>query len=217
MTCSNVRTSLSAMNDCRLREPERAAVVQHLVGCASCRQLERELRSVSNALKETTPKRPPLDLTYRLRVIASHERARMLQGSDWWSTVRFRLNQILRPLAVPAAGGIFSSLLFFAILTPSFTVHANTHNDVPVGLYTQSAFVTPSPFGFNGRDITVEVTVDETGAVSDYSVPGGKLSKDEMGAVANFILFSSFKAATAFGQPVSSKLLLKISHIDVRS
>ncbi len=205
------------MNDCRLREPERAVVVQHLADCANCRRIEREFRSVSSALKEATPKRPPLDLTYRLRVIASHERARMLQGSDWWSTLRFRIHQILRPLAVPAAGGIFSSLVFFAILTPSFTVHANTHNDVPVGLYTQSSIVAPSPFGFNGRDITVEVTVDETGAVSDYSVRGGKVSKDEMGAVANFILFTTFKAATAFGQPVSSKLLLNISHIDVRS
>jgi hypothetical protein len=216
MTCSKVRTSLSAMNDCRLREPERAGVVQHLADCANCRHHERELRSVSLALKETAPRRPPLDLTYRLRVLASHERARMLAGSNWWTTIRFRLNQILRPLAVPAAGGIFASLLFFAILTPSFTVHANTRNDTPVWLYTQSSIVNPSPFGFNGREITVEVTVDETGAVSNYSVAAGKLTKDEMSDVANFILFTTFKAATAFGQPISSKLLLNIniSHID---
>ena len=217
MTCSKVRTGLSAMYDCRLREPERAAVVQHLADCANCRRIERELRSVSMALKEATPRRPPLDLTYRLRVLASHERVRMLNGSDWWSSIRFRLNQILRPLAVPAAGGILSSLLFFAILTPSFTVHANTRNDVPVGLYTQVSIVNPSPFGFKAGDITVEVTVDENGAVSDLSVPGGKLTKDEMSDVANFILFTTFKAATAFGQPVSSKRLLNITHIDVRS
>jgi hypothetical protein len=218
MTCSKVRTWLSAMYDCRLREPERAAVVLHLADCANCRRLDHEMRSVSMALKEATPKRPPLDLTYRLRVLASHERVRMLKGSDWWATVRFRLNQILRPLAVPAAGGILSSLLFFAILTPSFTVHAaNRRNDVPVWLYTQVSIVNPSPFGFNGRDIMVEVTVDETGAVSDLSVPGGKLTKDEMSNVANFVLFTSFKAATAFGQPVSKKVLLNLTHIDVRS
>jgi hypothetical protein len=206
------------MNDCRLREPERLSVVQHLADCANCRRHERELRAVSMALKEASPCRPPLDLTYRLRVLASHERARMLKGSDWWDSIRFRLNQILRPLAVPAAGGILSSLLFFAILTPSFTVHAvNNTNDPPVWLYTQVSIVSPSPFGFNGRDIMVEVTVDETGAVSDYSVPGGKLSKDEMHDVANFILFTNFKAATAFGQPISGKMLLNITHIDVRS
>jgi hypothetical protein len=219
MTCSKVRTSLSAMNDCRLREPEQIAVVHHLADCSNCRRHERELRSVSLALKEATPHRPPLDLTYRLRVLASHERARMLAGSNWWSTIRFRISQILRPLAVPAAGGILSSLLFFAILTPSFTVHANTRNDSPVWLYTQVSIVNPSPFGFSGKDIMIEVTVDENGAVSDYSVPGATLSKDEMRDVRNFILFTSFKAATAFGQPVSSKtnLLLNISHIDVRS
>ena len=95
MTCSKVRTSLSAMNDCRLREAERASVVEHLAECANCRRHERELRAVSLALKEASPHRPPLDLTYRLRVLASHERVRMLKGSDWWSTLRFRLNQIL--------------------------------------------------------------------------------------------------------------------------
>ena len=150
------------------------------------------------ALKETLPKRPPLDLTYRLRVLASHERARMLKGSDWWAALRFSANQLLRPLAVPAAGGVMASLLFFAILTPSFTVHAGAGNDVPLRAIPRFAIVNPSPFGFNGQDVTVEVTVDETGTVSDYAVQGGKPSKDEMTSVANFILFTSFKAATAF-------------------
>ena len=199
------------MNDSRLREPERAAAVQHLAECADCERYERELRFVSLALREARPKRPPVDLTYRLRVLASHERARMIAGSNWWSTLRFRLNQILRPLAVPAAGGFFASLLAFAILVPNFTVHANTTNDVPVGLYTQVTILNPSPFGFDGQDVMVELTIDQNGAVSDYSVPGGKLSKDEMRAVGNFLLFTSFKAATAFGQPVSGKMLLNIA------
>jgi hypothetical protein len=205
------------MNDRRLCEPDRAPVMQHLADCTDCQRYERELRFVSLALREVTPIRPPVDLTYRLRVLASHERARMIAGSNWWSSVRFRINQILRPLAVPATGGIFASLLAFAMLVPSFTVHANTTNDVPVGLYTKVAIVDPSPFAFNGQDVMVELTIDETGAVSDYSVPGGTMSKDEMRAVGNFLLFTSFKAATAFGQPVSSKMLLNISHIDVGS
>lgn len=217
MLCRRMRTSLSAMTDGRLREPDQTAVLEHLADCADCRQYERELRSVSHALRETARKRPPLELAYRLRVIASHERVRTLAGSDWWSSLRFRLNQILRPLAVPAAGGLFSSMLFFALLVPSFTVHANTHNDVPVGLFTQVTVVNPSPFGFNGKDIIVEISIDENGVVSDYSVPGVVLSKDEMRDIGNFILFTSFKAATAFGQPVPGKMLLPIRHIDVRS
>ena len=52
----------------------------------------------------------------------------------------------------------------------------------------------------------VELTIDQNGAVSEYSVPGGKLSKDEMRAVGNFLLFTSFKAAVAFsGQPVPAR------------
>jgi len=205
------------MNDCRLFEPERAPVVLHLTECTDCRRYERELKFVSLALREAAPKRPPVDLTYRLRVLASHERARMIAGSNWWSSIRFRLNQILRPLAVPVVGGLFASLMSFAVLVPSFTVHANTTNDVPVGLYTKVAIAEPSPFAFDGQDVMVELTIDQTGAISDYSVPGGKLSKDEMRAVGNFLLFTSFKAATAFGQPITSKTLLNISRIDVGS
>ncbi|HEY3839570.1 MAG TPA: hypothetical protein VGL72_23530, partial [Bryobacteraceae bacterium] len=198
MTCSNVRTSLSAMNDCRLREPERAAVVQHLAECDECERYNYELRFLSSALREVAPKRPPVDLTYRLRVLASHERARMITGSDWWSSLKFRFNQVFRPLAFPAVGGFLASLLAFAILVPSFTVHANTTNDVPVGLYTQVSIVNPSPFTFDAQDVMVELTIDQNGAVSDYSFPEGKLTKDQMRAVGTVLLFTSFKAATAF-------------------
>jgi hypothetical protein len=220
MTCSNVRPSLSAMNDCRLRESERAAVVQHLTACDECDRYGRELRFVSLALREVATRRPPIDLTYRLRVLASHERARLIAGSNWWSGLKFRFNQVFRPLAFPAVGGFLSSLLAFAILFPSFTVHADTTNDVPVGLYTQVSIVNPSPFTFDGQDVMVELTIDQNGAVSDYSFPGGKLSKDQMRAVGNVLLFTSFKAATAFGQPISSKIGLNIAHtmrIDVGS
>jgi len=217
MVCRRVRSSLLELNDARLRASERTAVLEHLDECSECRSYEREIRSVSMALRESSRLVAPQELTYRLRVLASHERARVDAGIDWLAGFRFRLNQLLRPLLVPAAGGLFMSLLSFAVLTPSFTVHANTRNDVPVGLFTQVAMISPSPFGFNGTDVTVEVTIDESGAVADYAVPGASLTKDEMMDVRNFILFSSFKAATKFGQPVTSKLLLSIRHIDVRS
>ncbi len=121
-------------------------------------------------------------------------------------------------------GRFFASLLAFAILVPNFTVHASTTKDVPVGLYTQVSILNPSPFAFNGQDVMVELTIDEKGTVSDYSIPVGKLSNDELRDVRNFLLFTSFKAATAFGQPVASKMLLNIAlgpqsgtHIDVGS
>jgi hypothetical protein len=218
MMCNEVRTSLSAMLDRRLREPEQAAVELHLTCCSDCRRYERELRVVSLGLRETAPLRPPVDLTYRLRVIASHERARMIAGSNWWTALRFRLNQVIRPLAVPAAGGLFASLLSFAILAPNFTVHASTVPDKPVPLYTKVSIENPSPFEFHGqKDVMIELTVDENGAVSDYSIPSGNLDKDAMRAVGNFLLFTTFRAATVFGHPVSSTLLVNISHMDVGS
>jgi hypothetical protein len=205
------------MNDFRQGSPERAAVVQHLTECTECEQYEREIGYVTLGLRELKPQRPPVDLTYRLRVIASHERARMIAGSNWFSLLRFRLNQILRPLAVPAAGGIFASLLFFAILAPSFTVHASNIKDVPIGVFTPVSILDQSPFTFHSPDIMLELTIDENGNVTDYNVPSGTLTRDEMRAIGNVVLFTSFKAATAYGRPVPSKLLLNIAHIDVGS
>src|SRR5438128_1791280 len=153
MKCSHVRTSLSAMNEFRQSELERAAVSQHLIGCNDCERYGREISHVALSLRELKPRQVPIDLTYRLRVLASHERARMIAGTSWFSSLRFRLNQILRPLAVPAAGGFFASLMFFAMLAPSFTVHANNTNDVPFGLYTPVSILDPSPFTFHSSDI----------------------------------------------------------------
>lgn len=217
MKCSKVRTSLSAMNDFRQSELERAAVAQHLAGCTECEQYQQEIAYGTLGLRELAPQRPPVDLTYRLRVLASHERARMIAGSNWFSLLRFRLNQILRPLAVPAAGGLFASLLSFAILAPSFTVHASNVNDVPIGWYTPAAIADPSPFTFHAPDIMVELTIDEKGNVSDYSIPSGKMTRDEMRAIGNVVLFTSFRAATANGRPVTTKQLFNIAHIDVGS
>lgn len=217
MICRKVRTSLLDLHDARLRASERAAVLEHLDECSECRAYEQETRAGSMAMREAPRLVPPQELTYRLRVVASHERVRVGTSIDWFSAFRFRVNQLLRPLMVPAAGGLFMSLLFFAVLTPGFTVHAGTGKDVPIGLFTQVAMISPSPFGFNGPDVMVEVTIDENGAVADYVVPGANPTKDEMGDIGNFILFSSFRAATRFGQPVTSKLVLNIRHIDVRS
>ena len=217
MKCSRVRTSLSAMNEFRQSEPERAAVAQHLAGCPDCERYGREIAYTSLGLRELGPHRVPVDLTYRLRVLASHERTRMIAGSNWWSLLRFRLNQLLRPLAVPAAGGIFASLLFFAILAPSFTVHASNTRDVPIGLYTSAAILEPSPFTFHSPDILVELTIDENGNVSDYSVPAGNVTRDEMMAIGNVVLFTTFRPATSNGRPVPAKTLVNIAHMDVGS
>lgn len=158
----------------------------------------------------------PPGLTARLRVIASHERRRRLHRHLWLDRIRLQLNDLLRPLAVPAAGGLLCSVLLFSCLMDTLNVQQYLSKDIPLGIYTQVSVDELSPFAGSGGDMIVEVTIDPHGRVSDYSIPNGKVSQDQLRRIGNLILFSTFRPATAYGQPVSGKILVALHHINIR-
>jgi hypothetical protein len=89
-------------------------------------------------------------------------------------------------------------------------------NDIPIGLYTNVILDDVTPFSVAGKDVMVQLTVDSNGQVSDFTVPSGDASSDEMREIGNLVLYSTFIPATAFGQRVSGKILVGINHINVR-
>jgi hypothetical protein len=52
--------------------------------------------------------------------------------------------------------------------------------------------------------------------VTDFEVPQGTSSPDELREIGNLVLYSSFSPATAFGQRVAGKILVNIHHINIR-
>ncbi len=172
--------------------------------------------SVRQALLDLPVAPTPPDLSARLRVIASHERERRLGHSPWWDRFSLCMNHLLKPLAVPAAGGFLSTVLLFGGMVDTLNVQQYLVKDIPLGIYTQATVEDLSPFGGNGSDVIVEVTVDSRGRVSDYSIPDGKVSSEQLRQIGNLILFSTFTPATAYGQPVSGKILVALRHINVR-
>jgi len=178
--------------------------------------------SIRQALAELPLATPPADLTARLRVMASHAReARVRSPFAWIERLAFEFNQVLRPLAVPATGGLLSSMLLFGTLIDTFNVQRYLKDEVPLGIYTQVSVDELSPFGGYGGDLLVEVTIDSKGRVSDFSIPGGsltngKMSEDQLRQIGNLILYSTFTPATAYGIPVSGKILVALHHINVR-
>jgi hypothetical protein len=159
----------------------------------------------------------PEDLTLRLRVIASHERERRVNRFRWLSRLRMEVNDLFKPLAVPVAGGLLSSVLLFTALVDTLNVQMYLNQrDMPLGVYTQVSVGDLSPFGGNGEDLMVEVTIDASGRISDFSIPNGKVSKEQLRQVGNLILYSTFTPATAYGQPVSGKILVALHHINVK-
>ena len=126
----------------------------------------------------------------------------------------------MRPVALPFAGGLLSTLVLFSILVPSLSFNHNftdealfTYPDGEVvvvdsgGVYTSAGLVDVPRLtrvgAISADDANVvTLTIDANGRVSDYAVARGRLTSDLM----NIIMFSEFKPATFMGIPIPSKV-----------
>src|SRR5579872_2664947 len=194
MNCKSVRESLWDFMAENLQKEEREKVSRHVEDCRDCNLHLAEVRSLRLGFKGL----PRKDI------------------SPLRSTVKLAFDNLLRPIAVPAAGGILASMFCFVVIVDTLHVHADWDNDIPIGLYTNVILDEATPFSVSGQDVIVQLTVDSTGKVSDFNVPSGNASSDEMREIGNLVLYSSFIPATAFGQRVSGKILVGINHINVR-
>jgi hypothetical protein len=200
------------------------ASVRHRLGDPSGLTPER----LGDALRSLPKPAPKTDLRTSLRVIASKERQRKLQRRDWKSRYaywrdRFDLvcEELIRPLALPFAGGVFSTVLLFSMFVPSFIARVDASPDVPTMLTTQAGIRGLAPFSANGDELVVDVIVDGQGRMVDYNVVTGATvlhSPDTRRRLENMLLFTSFTPATQFGQPTRAKIRLwfQSSRVDVK-
>jgi len=184
----------------------------------------RELRHTLRALPRH---QPSPELRSRLRVLASSESARRRSRvsikqlcNTWVSDFRLFADNLMRPLAIPTAGGFVSALLLFAVLAPVLVTRGvGAIDDVPTVLYTEASVRSFMPLGFHNEDVTIEVTIDGDGRVIDYSLPLGHPKNHALHrSIENYLLFTQFTPVRNFGQPVKAKVRLSFqsSHIEVK-
>ncbi|HXF25741.1 MAG TPA: hypothetical protein VN610_00625 [Bryobacteraceae bacterium] len=200
----------------------------HLAECTSCAreaqqhiQLRRKLRSIPKLT-------PPPELTMRLRVLASRERAKRQRGADVFGRSREFLKlsgqHMMRHLAVPLAGGLCATLLLFSSLIPTFTQNSRAATpDVPTAFVSGPALKSLSmgPLGFSSGDAVVDLTIDGHGRVIDFAIVSDSdaAHADALRRnIENNLLFTVFTPATAFGRPTDGKIRVKFSssHYEVR-
>jgi len=230
MTCRSVQNSLSAHLDGCLPEERRQGVRTHLARCGECALAYEQLLVVRRALRELPVLSPPERLSVKLSILASRERVRRLRRrsmaswlAEWSARTRLWADNLMRPVALPFAGGLISALLLFSVLVPSIAF--NRHpipRDVPISIFTEAAVESQSPFGFSQDDFVLEVVVDEKGAMVDYAeTDGQRLNLDPQlrRNIENNLLFTKFQPATNFGQPTTGKMFVsfKRSHYNVKS
>lgn len=157
------------------------------------------------------------------RVKLSHER-----NKNIFVRLETRLNNILKPVAIPAIFGVSVTMVFFGILLGCFasnsTALAEDHvRDAPVfKLYTPVRTTDPTMVRFASSDtqtwdepLTIETDIGNDGRVFDYRIISGPKNEEVNRWIREVLSLAQFSPATSFGKPVESKIIL--SFVAVRS
>ena len=226
MKCSIAKSKIPSYLDSAVSERERQELRSHLRACRSCADAWEGSLQVKNAVRSLPKMEMSRDLAIRLRVVASQERnQRIGLGRTWWESFTLRVNNLLRPLAVPLAGGICAAVVLFATLVPTLSHPAST-TDVPCVVFTQPMIESMSPIGFTPADAIVDLRIDQQGRIVNYSIveSSGHLPAVQR-SIENSLLFTRFKPATLApnscsdcGVPMSGtiRMVLRSSHIEVK-
>jgi len=216
MNCDKVRKTLSIVLGRGLGAFD--GISEHLAQCRECSDYAQELSVVRGELRNLPMRLPPARLVTQLQVLASREHLRRISRGTlrpmvhfWAAELRFFFDNLMRPFALPFAGGLLSALFLFTMLAPGLPTRRHISNDVLLsGIFGQSqaTFDALPPWGLGEDDVVVLVTLDKDGSVMDYSTIPSNLNAKMRNDIANMILFTKFQPATEFGMPVASTLLV---------
>jgi hypothetical protein len=229
MDCQQVRMLISAMADGCVVDTERREAMSHMDGCRDCATRSQQIFEIRRSLKQTPSRPVPAELTLQLQVLASRAAARRRtlnsfsnQFKAWCSGFNLWANNLMRPLAVPAMGGLASAVVLFSIMMTNFQGIVRAHEqDVPTIFYTGASLRSSLDLAVATDEIAVDVFVDGQGRVIDYAFPTG-YGRYNTPAVRrgleNSLLFTTFHPATSFGQPTSGwvRVSFRRSEIQVK-
>lgn len=239
MKCATVRKNLAGYLDDAIADTThvrgRAQIREHLAYCESCRTELERFRRLDVLLSRVPKSVPPADLAVRIKVAA----AQAQPSEDWQS--RFRhlkdrgeilLDNVFRPLTVPATGGFVSAILIFVfafhMIVPGITVRA-VENDVPIKFIRPAELISlsdyPQSWAPEQHDLElslphgllVDVTVDAQGNMTEYQIISGPNSSELRRQLDQMLLFSRFSPMLSFGRPTSGgHVVLSFSAVHVR-
>jgi len=218
MNCSQARSLFSPYLDGVLNGRQMRDLGNHLAECAACSHESALLADTQRAVSSLGRRQAPPELALKLRVALSHEAARSRTRS--FVGLQVRLEDALNAFMVPATAGVLSAIVFFGLLIGLFALPVQANNDVPTMLYTPPVLA-QSPFSngmerMNAESIVVEAYVDANGRVQDYRILSAPTTDEIKPQLENMLIFTTFRPATAFGQPTSGRAVLSFSKINVK-
>ena len=212
MNCRWASRNLTAYVEGELTAVSTWLMRGHLSGCEACFRLYEGEDSIVPEVRRLQAIAVPPHLRTKLLVALSHV------NESSWSLWKIRFRNAMRPIAVPATGGVFAAVILFVGLMANFYfVPPKLDADIPLTYLTRSLISGPSvsvaPSFAVTRHITVEAFVDGQGHVYDFRIirlPGSYLEPDRMlrAQLAQALLSARFDPATHFGRPTLGRVLL---------
>jgi anti-sigma factor RsiW len=219
--CDAAIELMSPFIDSMVNSEEAECLRSHLHECAPCSRQLQAFISLRNLITRIEPVPVPEDLQLDTRVKLSRER-RPNDRNRWQA----RVDNILKPLAVPAVMGVALSLMgiviLFAGLFAPREVQAKEDLGGPlVATYEPPQTTTPTLKRFSRtispdleQALSVQTEVNDKGLVMDYSIIGGSRSANVDQWLQEMLLLAQFRPATSWGNPVPSRVIL--SFVNVR-
>jgi hypothetical protein len=196
-------------------------------------QTKRDHAEIAQTLRALPRLAPPQDLVSRLRVTASREVKRRRIHDTWDTWVAYHrervgvwFNNAMRPFAVPAAGGLVTTVLFVCLMAAQYPIRAvaaNGPKDTPVGEYVEAEFRNMGPISLDTEEVVVDLTIDSAGRIMDCELADDGIPIQHRDVlerqVKGALLYATFEPARRFGERMSGgkiRLAFRHSYIDVQ-
>jgi hypothetical protein len=222
MTCRGVKRRISDYVDGRLRDSELTRFEAHLSECGECELRIDEVRSLRFSLRQLPKAEMPTVLRARLRVQASEERQIQLESNGsrllrTWNRWKFKLHELMRPLTIPATGGLFSAVLLFGAFALTISTSARVVGyDVPV-IYADRSDANLVPLELRSS-VVLTFSTNGNGRITDYAFrEGSSLFVGDMSRLqSNNISLPVIPTVMTIAQPVSSDIRISFTPIVFR-
>jgi len=229
ISCDAAVELMSPFIDSMVSTGEAESLGLHVSGCEACgRQLQSYI-SLRNIIAGVDAALVPADHQLDTRVKLSHERTR---NNDRWLA---RIDNILKPLAVPAVMGVALTIMGFAVLlgalvSPRMVLAKSDSriisakpaiNEPQVATYEPPRTTNPTLKRFGAtmspdldQALSVQTELSDKGRIYDYTIIGGTRSPGVDHWLQEQLLLAQFRPATSWGIPVPSRMIL--SFVNVR-
>jgi len=198
MKCSTAKRIIPAYLDNAMPEEERRELRSHLRNCRPCADSCDRTARVRGAVRSLPKPEIPGVLATRLLMLASQEHSRRIGiARSWWKRWMNRFSDMMKPIAVPLAGGIGAAVLLFSAFIPLYG-RPQSSADVPCVVFTQPILERTGPIGFPPApgDAVVDLNIDQQGRIVSYTIIESSGPADAVRrSIENSLLFTRFQPA----------------------